>query len=630
MSLRDWAGAIFSWGKKSGNGDETSVLLADAPVVRAEGDYYRTWNPALHRMAADIDSLSASTEREFMAVGEKLHSFAERFNENSASAAKIISVLDSGTGLNTKAFNELFAGAYREIEHCVHAISSGIADMNSLTSRMNDILSLRSFLKGLSHSISTLGMYIRIETARVDDADFNTMTAVVDDLGRQIVKETDEIAASGGEANAGLLTIVSRMNETMQELQRSLTEVQKSIDEMLADVDSMMVQAGHVCLRMEGRTAQIIPAISNVVSALQYHDISRQQMEHVSRALDDVAERSQNLGAMTDEEKDSFNQWVYNVITIQINQLKQIIAAAEKSAADISEHLTTVADLGEAQVDDVGMIIEEDGSGGHRIENIGGEMESLTRILSQVQAVNKWMIDSMAALSTNVGKMSVQVANIESISDSINLLALNAIIKVARTGEAGRGLGVLADEIRKLSDVAKNEIAKGAGCITSILDDSARMKGSISADLNRQIGTTAAISARTQDSVQELLDADRELMGSLAAISSLSRTLQDDISALVSGITFHEVISERMNSIVNRLQSMLDEAEEKKIASRYAGSSATDLDLHELSSRYTMESEREIHASVIAGSAGPGVSPGVKTGDREAGASELGDNVELF
>lgn len=629
MSLRDWAGSIFGRGGAAG-GSSQAAVVAEVSAPRSDESFYLTWTPALRRMAGDINTLSTATEQEFIAVGEKLQSFADRFSGNSSNASKIVSVLDSGSGLNTAAFNELFAGAYREIESCVQAISSGIIGMNSLTARMNDILSLRAFLKGLSHSISRLGMYIRIETARVDDADFNTMTAVVDDLGQQIVKETEQIAASGGEASAGLRAIVIRMNETMQELQRSLSEVQKSIDEILEDVRNLMFQAGHVCQRMEGRTAQIMPEIGKVVGALQYHDISRQQMEHVSHALEDIAERSQQLGTMTDEEKDSFNQWVYNVVTIQIHQLNQIVEAAEKSAAEISGHLTNAADLGEAQVEDVGSIIEEDGAGGHRIENIGTEMESLAGILNQVQSVNQWMIDSMADLSSNVGTMSVQVATIESISDSINLLALNAIIKVARTGEAGRGLGVLADEIRKLSDVAKHEIAKGASCITSILEDSTAMKEQISADLGRQIETTAEISKRTGEAVQELLSADRELMNSLSGISEISRTLQDDISSLVSGITFHEVIRDRSTAIVRQLQELLAEAEEKQLASRFdaasVNASGANFDLQELANRYTMESEREIHASALSG----GAAYGSKPDSAAAGDSELGDNVELF
>ncbi len=66
-------------------------------------------------------------------------------------------------------------------------------------------------------------------------------------------------------------------------------------------------------------------------------------------------------------------------------------------------------------------------------------------------------IKEVTGLSEEINEVS---AFIKEIADETKMLGLNAAIEAARADDAGRGFGVVAEEIRKLSDQSKSTVPK--------------------------------------------------------------------------------------------------------------------------------------------------------------------------
>lgn len=151
------------------------------------------------------------------------------------------------------------------------------------------------------------------------------------------------------------------------------------------------------------------------------------------------------------------------------------------------------------------------------LEGIAAAIQELAASATEIHTNEEVLnadIKDIINISEEINEVS---AFIKEIADETKMLGLNAAIEAARAGEAGRGFGVVADEIRKLSAQSKSTVPK----IKQLTDAIKRKVDEASLKSNRSLDSSqgqAAASEQISASIQEITSMSEEL-------SNIARTL---------------------------------------------------------------------------------------------------------
>lgn len=146
--------------------------------------------------------------------------------------------------------------------------------------------------------------------------------------------------------------------------------------------------------------------------------------------------------------------------------------------------------------------------------------------------------DRLERLKVNTGSIETIVDMMEQINKRTGILALNAGIEAARSGEAGRGFRVLAAEIRSLAEQSQESIAVVAnilGTIRQSIDDSAAAFQSTQDIQDTQVeslGRANAIFRRVHEAMEIVTERLEEHMRDMNQLRQSQSTLRDSIGAV--------------------------------------------------------------------------------------------------
>ncbi len=548
------------------------------------------WNAGIQNVIADLESLNRSTERDFLAVGEKLMEFRGCARRIAADMAALAGLTSGEHGRNAAQALECVLEHSRAIRARIEASGDSLENVRALARRV------RQSFSGLTHAVATfrtLCTLTRIETSRL-----GATSAGFADLAEEVRPLSESIQASGELVLAAAATLDQGVEKalrnavTLREQQlRELPELIAAVREGMQAFTAQQQRAAEATVRQAAQYEELGAAVNDLVRSIQFHDITRQQIEHVMEAL-----RPLSGGAPPGR----------SLVALQSSQLQSAGRVFASAVEGIERDLDAVADRLESMAE-ASLLFT--GGSGHEHDSFFVRMEgcfsAVLQAVAACDAADAGMPATVRTIEELAARMRTSIAEIGSVEIRIQQIAINATIRSAHIGAGGDPLSVIAGVMQKMVADSAGKTQDAAGALAAIGDAARRL--SDGEDRQQQAGEACQF---LRHAILEMHSASELSYSRVQQIVETRARLAADIHALRSGFTAGVLVAGVLQRACRELE---------RIAALLPADPEGAPSLEQLAGRYTMQTERDVHQLALQGA------------PAEAAAEQpLGDNVELW
>ncbi len=550
-----------------------------------------------------LTEVMKTVESRFTAIGDGVEKMTTASNTLVTDGQRLL-VLTSGQSVGEAVLESaigLLQSPLGYVEQCANSLEGFVERLENCEQQIRCILGLQAQLEATIAPLSYIQVLYKVESSGLPTELQQMFVAVSHDIANLqanvagIFKEKCAVLGSMHKTIADVLLHL----RTVLPVHRKLGDEKKSqIAQTLADLQVELEKNGERDSQLSSTTRAVAAEVGKVVVGLQYHDIVTQKTAHLTQLFRESETKgakisqerghqlSEKLGAL--RESNRLQQAHLAAIRQDLGEAMSTIAGGVRQAVTCTDQLddgcVTLADLKKVTVAPDGMI-----------------QVLLNTIRETRDIVNSTLSDANKAhgeLSPIETLAKSITSTMTDLAVTMHLIALNAQIQAVRVGE-GTGLEVLAiNTVRvsaattSFSQEALEKLNGLAALITEVIGDFAKLRES-------GTGHLQMLKDRGSEVEKELLALRTEGLDALEGVASHTQSIKETAAEILALCESDPEVEKRLEGTRLGLEESgaLFELLAHRIQAPLARSEETWRD------RYTMASEREVHAAVVGAAA---------------------------
>ena len=282
-------------------------------------------------------------------------------------------------------------------------------------------------------------------------------------------------------------------------------------------------------------------------------DAMKATIQEISQNAKRLLDASELLGTAADQTNGTMDH-----VRMAVNQIVENSTEQAQNSQNTSEHMRIMGENITETSAEVELLDDNAASMQQSSEKAAETLNNLRNINVEVERIIGEVQEQTNRTNDSVQKIHEATAFITSIAEETNLLSLNASIEAARAGESGRGFGVVADQIKKLSEQS-NESSKEIEETAKTLSEDSAKAVEIMQQMQEIIMNQSASMQDTQKVVEEVIAQIGSSMQSIRQIKESTGHLESSRNEVLQAVS---ELSEIAQGNVDSTKKTYDETEE--------------------------------------------------------------------